>query len=171
MHNLDTQKLVALIKSKFGEQNISLKTIKSKAEKGINQEWAQKGEIKAAYKGNEFKVLFNTDYEFSSIIFYNGIANDYYDEFVVLMDAIMEHGASLRYSNGTITEWINDVNLAQKRYETISKMFNVEILCDKLKNQLLTCGNIKNLQISEQPKKFEQQINYKKNYPESVKQI
>lgn len=135
IQNLDAQQLVGFLRLKFGN-NILIKTAKSTAGQGIRHKWAQKGEIKATYKGNDFKILFNTDSEFSSISFSNGIDSEHYNEFVTLMDAIMGQGASLRYSNGAIVEWINDVQLAKKRYEKISTMLEVEVLREDLKKQL-----------------------------------
>ena len=164
IENLDAQQLFGLIKLKFGESNISLKTIKSTTEQGLNQKWAQKGEIRATYKDNDFKIIFNTDLEFSSISFNNGINEAYYEEFITLMNAIMGQGASLRYSNGAVIEWINDIQLAQKRYEKLSPMLKVEVLREDLKSQLLACKIAKNFQSPGQ------QIKCEKSYLETVKQ-
>lgn len=139
IQNLDTQQLVGLLKLKF-DDDILIKRIKSTAGQGIRQKWAQKGEIKAVFKGIDLKVLFNTDYEFASIIFFNGISKEYYDEFITLMNAVMGQEASLRYSGGAITEWIGNNELAIKRLEklTDAKYGGVEVLSKDLKIQLHT---------------------------------
>lgn len=157
--NLDSQQLVGMLKAKFGK-DLKFTKIKSIMGKGKIKDFANKGEITADFRDSHFKILFDTDYEFSSISFFKGINEDFYYEFMMLMDAIMGQKASLRYLGAVpkatqtyaekvfaqkaplklyremVTEWINNEGFANARLNFLkTKYENIEVLSDNLKKE------------------------------------